>query len=86
MAAHTEQAYLNVATALASIGGSFDDVTKLTLYLVDWTASKMALLSEGIGRAAGRLAINPVEPGTLIGVAALSKPGFLVEVDAIAVL
>lgn len=55
-------------------------------YLVDWSANKMALLSEGIDRAAGRLAINPVKLGTLIGVAALSEPGFLVEVDAIAVL
>jgi enamine deaminase RidA (YjgF/YER057c/UK114 family) len=46
----------------------------------------MAVLGEGIGRAANRLGINPLKPGTLIGVAALSEPRFLVEVDAIAVL
>lgn len=86
LAAQAEQAYLNVAVALASIGGSFDDVAKLTVYVVDWTADKMAVLGEGIGRAANRLGINPLKPATLIGVAALSESGFLVEVDAIAVL
>lgn len=34
-AAQVEQCYLNIATALAGIGGSFDDVAKLTIYVVD---------------------------------------------------
>ncbi len=37
LAAQTEQAYLNVATALAAVGGSFDDVAKITLYVTDWS-------------------------------------------------
>ena len=86
LAAQAEQAYLNVAVALASVGGSFDDVAKLTVYIVDWTPDKMAAFGEGVGRAASRLGINPLKPGTLIGVAALSEPGFLIEVDAVAVL
>jgi enamine deaminase RidA (YjgF/YER057c/UK114 family) len=86
LTAQVEQAYLNVAAALASVGASFDDVAKLTLYVVDWTSDKMPALSAGIDHAARRLQINPLKPGTLVGVSALSEPAFLVEVDAIAVL
>jgi enamine deaminase RidA (YjgF/YER057c/UK114 family) len=70
-AAQVEQCYLNIATALAGIGGSFDDVAKLTIYVVDWSPEKMPLLGEGVGRAAAKLGIDPVKPITLLGVAAL---------------
>ena len=86
LAAQTEQALLNVATGLAGVGGTFDDVAKLTVYVVDWTPDKLAALGEGIGRAAGRLGVDPTKPVTLIGVAGLGEPDLLVEVDAIAVL
>lgn len=86
LAAQAEQAYLNVASALASVGGSFDDVAKLTLYVVDWSADKMAALGEGVRRAAMRLGIDPVKPVTLLGVASLGEPDLLIEVDAVAVL
>lgn len=86
LAAQVEQAYLNVATALAAVGGSFDDVAKLTLYIVDWSGDKMAALGAGVGRAAAQLGVDPVKPITLIPVAALGEPDLLVEVDAIAVL
>ena len=86
LAAQAEQAYLNVATALASVGGSFDDVAKLTLYVVDWSADKMAALGEGVGRAATQLGVDPVKPITLLSVASLGEPDLLIEVDAVAVL
>jgi len=86
LAAQIEQAYVNVATALGAVGGSFADVAKLTIYVVDWSPDKMAALGEGVGRVAGRLGIDPVRPITLIGVAALGEPDLLVEVDATAVL
>ncbi|MFF9806620.1 RidA family protein [Streptomyces coeruleorubidus] len=85
-AAQVEQCYLNVATALAGIGGSFDDVAKLTVYVVDWSPEKMPLLGEGVSRAAAKLGIDPVKPITLLGVAALGEPDLLVEVEATAVL
>lgn len=85
-AAQVEQCYLNIATALAGIGGSFDDVAKLTVYVVDWSPEKMPLLGEGVGRAAAKLGIDPVKPITLLGVAALGEPDLLVEVEATAVL
>ncbi|MET9859503.1 RidA family protein [Streptomyces smyrnaeus] len=85
-AAQVEQCYLNISTALAAIGGSFDDVAKLTVYVVDWSPEKMPLLGEGVGRAAAKLGIDPVKPITLLGVAALGEPDLLVEVEATAVI
>ncbi|GHH03440.1 RidA family protein [Streptomyces lanatus] len=86
LAAQVEQCYVNVATALAAAGGSFDDVAKLNVHVVDWTPDKMPLLMEGITRAAARLGVTPVPPATLLGVAALDVPEHLVEVEATAVL
>ena len=60
--------------------------TELTLYVVDWSADKMAALGEGVGRAATRLGIDPVKPVTLLSVASLGEPDLLIEVDAVAVL
>jgi enamine deaminase RidA (YjgF/YER057c/UK114 family) len=85
-AAQVEQAYLNVGRALTEIGGSFDDVAKLTIYVVDWNADKYPLLGEGVGRAAEKLGVDPVKPITLIGVSALGEPDLMVEVEATAVL
>ncbi|MGW1617979.1 RidA family protein [Streptomyces sp. NPDC002172] len=86
LAAQVEQCYLNIATALAEAGGSFDDVAKLTFYVVDWTPDKMPPLLEGISRAAVKLGVTPVPPTTLIGVAALDIPDHLVEIEATAIL
>ncbi|MFE3555050.1 RidA family protein [Streptomyces sp. NPDC059193] len=86
LAAQVEQCYLNIATALAGVGGSFDDVAKLTVYVVDWSPEKMPLLGEGVARAAAKLGIDPVKPITLLGVAALGEPDLLVEIEATAVL
>ncbi|MEU2741484.1 RidA family protein [Streptomyces sp. NPDC007095] len=86
LAAQVEQSYLNVGTALAEVGGSFDDVAKLSFYVVDWTPDKMPPLLEGISRAATKLGVTPAPPTTLIGVAALDVPGHLVEIEATAVL
>lgn len=86
LAAQVEQAYLNIGTALSGIGASFDDVAKLTIYLVDWHPGKMPLLGEGVARAAAKMGIDPVKPITLLGVAALGEPDLLVEVEATAVI
>lgn len=86
LAAQVEQAYLNVGTALAAVGGGFDDVAKLTLYLVDWSADKLQALGAGVARAAEKLGVDPTKPVTLIPVTALGEPDLLVEVDATAVL
>ncbi|MEU3205121.1 RidA family protein [Streptomyces cyaneofuscatus] len=86
LAAQVERCYLNIGTALAGAGGTFDDVVKLTVYVVDWTPDKMPRFLEGAARAAAKLGVTPVPPGTLVGVAALDVPEHLVEIEATAVL
>ncbi|SNS21395.1 Enamine deaminase RidA, house cleaning of reactive enamine intermediates, YjgF/YER057c/UK114 family [Geodermatophilus saharensis] len=86
LAAQAEQAFLNVATALEAAGGSFDDVAKLVLYVVDWDAGKLPALGEGVARASARLGRDLTRPVTLIPVVALGEPDLLIEVDATAVL
>ncbi|MEO3783401.1 RidA family protein [Actinocorallia sp. B10E7] len=87
LAAQVEQCYLNVATALAEVGATFDDVAKLTVYYVaDQTPDMMPRFLEGVARAAEKLGVTPAAPLTGIGVAALAEPDLLVEVEAIAVL
>ncbi|KUN00625.1 enamine deaminase RidA [Streptomyces yokosukanensis] len=86
LAAQVERCYLNIGIALDEVGGSFDDVAKLTLYVVDWTPDKMPLVLEGVSRAAAKLGVTPVPPATLLGVAALDVPEHLVEIEATAVL
>ncbi|MFG2959591.1 RidA family protein [Streptomyces sp. NPDC048291] len=86
LAAQVERCYVNIATALSGAGASFDDVAKLTFYVVDWTPDKMPALLDGVSRAARTLGVTPVPPATLIGVAALDVPEHLVEIEAVAVL
>ena len=85
-AAQVEQAYLNVATALAAVDGTFDDVVRLTMFIVDWTPDKTPLLLDGVARAAAKLGVTPVPPFTGIGVSALAGADLLVELEATAVL
>lgn len=86
LAAQTEQAFLNLGAALQAAGATFDDVAKLTIYLVDWSPEKFADFGAGVQRAAPRLAGNLRRPTTLLGVAALGEPDLLIEIEAIAVL
>ncbi|HEX5945291.1 MAG TPA: RidA family protein [Acidimicrobiales bacterium] len=86
LAAQTEQAYLNVATALAAVGATFDDVAKLNVYVVDLAPEKLDDFGAGVMRAAERLGVDPIKPITLLGVAALAEPDLMVEVEATAVL
>jgi enamine deaminase RidA (YjgF/YER057c/UK114 family) len=86
LAAQVEQALNNVVVAVTAVGGTFDDVAKLTVYVVDWTPDKMEAINAGAARAAERLGINPIRPATLVGVAALAEPDLLIEIEAVAVL
>ena len=86
LVAQTEQAYLNVGTALAAAGATFDDVLRLNVYAVDWSLPKWTDITEGARRAAARLGADVIRPMTLIGVAALAEPDLLVEIEATAIL
>jgi enamine deaminase RidA (YjgF/YER057c/UK114 family) len=85
LAAQTEQAMVNVHTALTAAGGEINDIAKLTVYVVGWTPERMSELVAGLGAAAERLG-GVLVPATLIGVAALAEPDLLIEIEAVAVL
>jgi enamine deaminase RidA (YjgF/YER057c/UK114 family) len=86
LAAQIEQCYLNIGTAMAEVGGSFADVAKLTVHVVDWSHDKYPLVLEGIARASAKLGMTPTPPATLLHSGASFTPDLLVEVEAIAVL
>ena len=46
LATQVEQAYCNVATAIGGVGGTFDDIAKLTIYIVNWNQDMLAALGE----------------------------------------
>lgn len=86
LADQVEQAYVNVAAALEGVGGSWDDVVDLTVFVVDWRPERMPELVDGMERAFARLGKRFVPPGTMIGVATLDVPEHLVELKVTAVL
>ena len=80
--AQSIQAFGNVGRALASVGASWDDVARMTIYVVDFRPDMYASMQ--VGRAAALGSTLPAS--TLIGVQALADPAYLIEVEAIAVL
>lgn len=81
-AGQVRQAYDNLAAVLTAIGATPAQVMKLTVYVVDHDASKLATLTEGVVRIFG----DSLPAQTLVPVPALALPGMLFEVDAIAAL
>ena len=85
LAAQTDQAFRNIASALDEAGATPADLVKLTAYVVDWDMSKLEELITG-GREARTDLSFPDVPITLIGVTSLFTPDMLVEIEAVAVL
>lgn len=80
----TSQALRNIKTALAANAASLADVAKITFYIVDWNMEKLGPLMESAIEVFGEE--FPVTATTLIGVAALFEPEYLIEVDVTAVI
>ena len=83
LGAQTEQVMRNLATALAAAGASFADVVKITTYVVDYKPEHRPIIAKARSpHFAGR------EPpaSTLVGISALAAPGWLIEIEAIAVV
>ena len=82
LAAQARLAFANVGRALAAAGARPDQVAKLTIYVVHHEREYIAAISEA------RVAVfgdhKPAD--TLVGVETLAEPGYLIEVEAIAVV
>ena len=82
LAAQTTQAMHNVGLALAAAGASFANIVKITTYVVNYQPEHRTV----IGKARAPFFEGGMPPAsTLVGVAALALPEWLVEIEAIAV-
>jgi enamine deaminase RidA (YjgF/YER057c/UK114 family) len=82
LAVQARQVFANLGRALAAGGARPEQVTKITIFVVNYRREYLPVIEEA------RVALfgdhKPTD--TLVGVAALSRPEFLIEVEAIAVI
>ena len=82
LAAQARQAFANVGRALAAAGAGPEQVTKITIYVVHHRPEYLPDISQARIAAFG----DHKPADTLVGVETLAEPGYLIEVDAIAVV
>jgi enamine deaminase RidA (YjgF/YER057c/UK114 family) len=83
LAVQAIQAFQNLETALAAGGATTADVVKLNIYVKDYKPENAAAVSEALRRYFPR---QKLPTSTWLGVQALAKEGFLIEVDAVAIV
>jgi enamine deaminase RidA (YjgF/YER057c/UK114 family) len=83
LAAQTTQAMRNVGLALAAAGATFADVVKITTYVVNYRPELRTVISKA---RAPFFADGSPPASTLLGVAALALPEWLIEIEAVAVV
>ena len=83
LALQAMQAFHNLETALAAGGATTADVVKLNIYVKDYKPENAAPVSEAFRRYFPH---QQLPTSTWLGVQALAKEGFLIEVDAVAIV
>ena len=81
--AQVERTFENLGTALTAAGATFRDVVKITYFVVDLKPDYVPVIREVRGRH-----LDPQNPpaSTLVGVAALVVPDWLIEIELVAVV
>ncbi|MBA4062438.1 MAG: RidA family protein [Isosphaera sp.] len=81
--AQVERTFENLGTALAAAGATFKDVVKVTYFVVGLAPEHVPVVRE-----VRRKHLDPDRPpaSTLVGVAALVVPDWLVEIEVVAVV
>jgi enamine deaminase RidA (YjgF/YER057c/UK114 family) len=82
LSVQARQVFTNVGRALAAAGARPDQVAKITIYVVGHRPEYLPVIEEA--RVAVFGAHKPAD--TLVGVETLSRPEYLIEVDALAVI
>jgi enamine deaminase RidA (YjgF/YER057c/UK114 family) len=79
----TEQTFENLRLALAAAGATFQNVVNSRLYVVNFKTEYLPIIREVRNRY-----FNQANPpaSTLVGVTALAKPEWLIEIEATAYL
>ena len=81
LAAQARQVYANLGRALAAAGARPEQVTKITIYVVHHRPGHLPVIEQARQHLFGEH--KPAD--TVVGVETLAGPGYLIEVDAIAV-
>ena len=83
LAAQTEQIFKNIDRCLQAAGATFDDLVRMTVYVVDYDPSKRDVMQTVRDRY-----IDPAggPASTLIGVSRLVVDAFLVEIEVQAIV
>lgn len=76
------RAFTNVRSAVEAAGATVEDIAKVTWYVVGYRPELLPHLAAARSDVFG----NHAPASTLIGVAALASPDYLVEVEAVAIL
>jgi enamine deaminase RidA (YjgF/YER057c/UK114 family) len=79
--AQANQVFENLAKALASAGAGFGDLVKTTIYVTDprYREALRDVRSKYLGN-------TPLPASTLVVVAGLAQPEYLLEIEAVAVI
>jgi enamine deaminase RidA (YjgF/YER057c/UK114 family) len=81
-AAQVERAFANLVIALSAARCSVADVVKLTIYVVAYEEAKAGVIQDVVRRHFGS---GDLPACSLIGVQALGRPEFQIEVEALAI-
>ncbi len=77
------QAFQNLGSALLAVGATTADVVKLNIYVKDYKPANAAPINEALKRYFPQ---EKLPTSTWLGVQSLAEEGFLIEVDAVAVI
>lgn len=80
--AQSEQVWRNVGLALKGAGATFNDLVKINIYVVNYKPEYRDMLHQSRLRHVSK---DSPPASTLVGVQALARDGFLIEIEAIAV-
>lgn len=82
LAIQSRQVFTNLGRALAAAGARPGQVAKITIYVVNHKREYLPVIEEARVRLFG----DHKPADVLVGIATLSNPDYLIEVDAIAVI
>jgi enamine deaminase RidA (YjgF/YER057c/UK114 family) len=83
LGAQARQAFRNLGAVLEAAGAQVSDVVSLRIYVVDYKPGNAV----AVGTAYRQFFTPAAAPATTwVGVASLADPGFLIEVEAVAVV
>jgi len=78
-----EKTLENIGAAMVEAGGTLADVCRLTIYIVNYNPEMLETIAAELNKAFDK---DALPANTLLGIQALAVPGFMVEMEASAVI